>query len=306
MTTPTVPLNEKAISRARELGVRLGRLESTGNSHLPEWQAEYRQCAQEFKTILNEIVGYSRWWWWTLLASLGLSLFVLSQPTRIFAQIYFPLFPLFLILTMLLESNFRKRRALVSSALAEHVQSSKNTFLLAEATRIERNRRRAEKRQEAKAAREKDERRRVQQSRREEAIRSGIAPELVNPPGPLPGYVSPRDAEFLVAQWIRALGEPTAQVTSFVGDGGVDVESENYLAQVKHYRGKVGPAPIRELVGVSRVDGREPLFFTSGSYTGSAVIFAESSGVALFIYNTMDGTLKGANQQAEDKLGSGL
>lgn len=306
MSTPTFPLNEDLVAKARDLGTRLGRLESTGNSHLTSWQTELQECQREFQSMVKGIVGHSRWWWWALLATFIVNLFIFFQPFKVLAEMYFSLLFVWILLAWLIESDFRKRRRAATSALAAHVQDAKNSFLLAEATRKERNWRRARKREKERVARKKDEQWQRQQERRNEAIRSGVPPELVNPPEPLPGYVSPRRAEFLAAQWIRALGEPSARVTSFVGDGGVDVESDNYLAQVKHYQGKVGPAPIRELVGVSRVDGRRPLFFTSGSYTSSAVSFANSSDLPLFIYSASDGTLVGANTRAEDILNYGL
>ncbi|WP_084486098.1 restriction endonuclease [Humibacter albus] len=75
-------------------------------------------------------------------------------------------------------------------------------------------------------------------------------------------------------------GEPDATtITRFSGDGGVDVESTHYIAQVKNYSGTVGVTEMRELGGVASVDGRKPLFFTSGTYSAGAVEFANDSAL---------------------------
>jgi hypothetical protein len=150
---------------------------------------------------------------------------------------------------------------------------------------------------------------------RQEAARSydpdaerGNAPFTPGGPAPLPQPygVSHEGAEALVTAWLRYLGESDAEATRFVGDGGIDVQSQHYIAQVKNYSGSVGVAEVRELGGVGSVDGRKPLFFTSGSYASGAVDFAERCGIALFIYDARLGTLVGANSVAESALARGL
>lgn len=126
------------------------------------------------------------------------------------------------------------------------------------------------------------------------------------PPPPQPFGVSHEGAEHLCAQWMKYLGEADAEVTRFVADGGIDVGSLHYVAQVKNYTGSVGVAEVRELAGVSHDDGRKPLFFTSGSYASGAVDFASRVGIALFIYNSSEGTLTGANSIGELALARGL
>lgn len=118
--------------------------------------------------------------------------------------------------------------------------------------------------------------------------------------------VTPRGAEELVAQWMRHLGEVSAAVTAFAGDGGVDVVGQRYIAQVKHFTGNVGVAPIRELAGVAATDGRSPLFFTSNGYASGAVEFAERAGVALFVYSAERGELLGMNGRAKTLIMHGL
>lgn len=121
-----------------------------------------------------------------------------------------------------------------------------------------------------------------------------------------PFGVSDEGAEALVAQWMRWLGVYDAEVTKFVGDGGIDVESSRYIAQVKNFTGNVGIAPIRELAGVAAVDGRTPLFFTSGVYPRDSEAWAQSAGIYLFTYEVKTAKLSANNQLARNALGSGL
>ncbi|WP_219949732.1 restriction endonuclease [Salinibacterium sp. M195] len=118
--------------------------------------------------------------------------------------------------------------------------------------------------------------------------------------------VTPRGAESLVAQWMRHLGEVNAEVTAYQGDGGVDVAGARYIAQVKHFVGSVGVAPVRELAGVANDDGRRPLFFTSNGYSSGAVKFADRSGIALFVYSAEAAELRGINPSAFELMERGL
>ena len=132
---------------------------------------------------------------------------------------------------------------------------------------------------------------------------------LFNPalkPGKQQFGVSDEGAESLVAQWMRWLGVYDAEVTKYVGDGGIDVESRRYIAQVKNFNGNVGIASIRELAGVAAVDGRTPLFFTSGVYPRGADSWAQDAGIYLFTYDAKTAKLSANNQLARDALGSGL
>lgn len=125
-------------------------------------------------------------------------------------------------------------------------------------------------------------------------------------PDPIASGVTPRGAEALVAQWMRHLGESGAEVTQYQGDGGVDVSGARFIAQVKHFSGSVGVAPIRELAGVATFDGRQALFFTSSGYSAGAVTFANRSGVALFVYSAERAELRGINDRALTLMESGL
>lgn len=118
--------------------------------------------------------------------------------------------------------------------------------------------------------------------------------------------MNPTQAEQFVAEWMRQLGDLDARATRATNDGGIDVESRRFIAQVKHYSTNVGVAPLRELAGVAAVDGRTPLFFTRTGYASGAVDFADNSGIALFVYDEARGFLRGANQRGQTYAARGL
>ncbi len=128
------------------------------------------------------------------------------------------------------------------------------------------------------------------------------------PPAPRPHGVDARGAEEVVAQWMRHLGEVDAELTSFTGDGGIDVRGARSIAQVKHYAKSVGVAPIRELAGVAANDPhrRIPLFFTSTGYAKGAVDFADGAGIALFVYSAERADLEAMNAKAKTLMHSGI
>lgn len=125
-----------------------------------------------------------------------------------------------------------------------------------------------------------------------EMLKDGpFGPPQAPPPGQEPQGVDDQEAERLCAKWLANLGEQNVTVTPAKNDGGLDVISSLCVAQVKNYKGSVGVAAVRELVGVASIDGRFPVFFTSGSYTKAALQFAEEAKVYLFKYDAVAGTL---------------
>ncbi|MEJ6553408.1 restriction endonuclease [Microbacterium esteraromaticum] len=126
------------------------------------------------------------------------------------------------------------------------------------------------------------------------------------PPAPQPYGVSPEGAERIVEAWMRHLGALDAEVTRYTADGGIDVASASWIAQVKHHQGVIGVAAIRELAGVAAIDGRSALFFTSTGYAEGAVDFADKAGMGLFVYSAEDGTLAARNDVAELLAKKGL
>lgn len=122
------------------------------------------------------------------------------------------------------------------------------------------------------------------------------------PPNRRPEGVNDEQAEHLCAGWLSHLGEEKVQVTRATSDGGIDILSTRCVTQVKNYKGSVGVVPVRELVGVASVDGRLPVFFTSGTYTKAAIEFAEEANVYLFRYDAEAGTLDARSSIARRAL----
>lgn len=153
------------------------------------------------------------------------------------------------------------------------------------------------------------ERRKLAEQRRGEKARkerlgveegtSSDGPPRFAEPEPLPYGVSPEGAEHLAAAWMRHLGAADAQVTAYRSDGGVDVVSSNYVAQVKHQLGAVGRPEIQQIAGIANVENKVAVFFTTNRYSSEARNFAEVAGVALFVMNPEEGTLRQVNEAAK-------
>ena len=110
-------------------------------------------------------------------------------------------------------------------------------------------------------------------------------------PYPQPYGVSPDGAERLAAAWMTYLGAIGVQVTRASRDGGIDVCSDKYVAQVKAWAGPVGVVEVRALAGIASVDHRIPLFFATTGYTAEALAFAQRAELPLFVMDPVVGTL---------------
>jgi hypothetical protein len=126
------------------------------------------------------------------------------------------------------------------------------------------------------------------------------------PPPGQPFGVSQGGAEYLVAAWMRHLGESDAGTSHETGVGRVAAASARYVAQVANDDAPVGLEAVQELVAAAAVDGRRALFFTAGSFAEDAEAFAEKSGVALLVYDAIAGTLDGANELGRAAVLDGL
>ncbi|MEV8150503.1 hypothetical protein AB0O52_20465 [Arthrobacter sp. NPDC080073] len=115
-----------------------------------------------------------------------------------------------------------------------------------------------------------------------------------------------RQAEFLAKQWMEFLGESGCVVSAATRDGGADVVSLNFMAEVKHHASVIPPAMVRAVVGVAHVEGKVPLFFARTGYTDASVEFADRAGAALFAYDFARGTLAAKSKMARRALSEGL
>lgn len=127
------------------------------------------------------------------------------------------------------------------------------------------------------------------------------------PQGPRPlapsHAMSPRDAELYVAAYMRFYGATGVAETRYSRDGGVDVDANNFVAQVKHQEANVGVKALREFYGVAMSNQKTPLFFTKHGYTKDALEFAHSNAMALFIYLPH---LEGVNEESKKYIERGM
>lgn len=113
--------------------------------------------------------------------------------------------------------------------------------------------------------------------------------------------ISPRGAEFYVADWMKFLGFEHVEVTPEEKDGGYDVIADDYIIQVKNWnKGWIGVSSLRELVGVSTVLGSKPIFFFKGNISDDALSFAEKAGVPIFSFTPETASLIGVNTLAHE------
>lgn len=126
-------------------------------------------------------------------------------------------------------------------------------------------------------------------------------------PKPNPRSIkSSYEFEHYCQSWMLYLGAEDAEVSRATGDGGVDVISEKYVAQVKLYNAPIPVAQVRDLLGTAVDFNRKPLFFASMAYSKGSVEFADRNGIALFIVDSYKGEIHAANAAAEESLKHGL
>lgn len=112
---------------------------------------------------------------------------------------------------------------------------------------------------------------------------------------------SAADAEQAAATWMRWLGIKDAEATPTGPDEGVDVLSEEAVAQVKAQMVAIGRPEVQKLLGASTRAGKRALFFSLGGYTSGAVEFADATDVALFVFD-LQGQPEPINDPAVDLM----
>lgn len=109
-------------------------------------------------------------------------------------------------------------------------------------------------------------------------------------------------AELLAVRYLRWLGFPDARRTRAGADGGVDVEGENLVAQVKYIGNGATRPMIQQLMGIASAEKKVAIFFAR-SYARTALDWGQSAGVALFRFNVR-GEVQPANERARRLLGT--
>ncbi|WP_280470633.1 restriction endonuclease [Nocardia farcinica] len=112
----------------------------------------------------------------------------------------------------------------------------------------------------------------------------------------MPYIRTPQEAERNAAARMREMGFADAAVTAGGADGGVDVRASRAIAQVKWRGGMVSRPEVQKLFGARGSDyGKQLLFFAASDYSQHAVAFADTEGIALFVYEP-DGCLAARNR----------
>jgi hypothetical protein len=93
------------------------------------------------------------------------------------------------------------------------------------------------------------------------------------------------DFENICRDWLEAWGDFNAVVTQVTGDGGIDVESTNCVAQAKFFAsGKVGRPALQQLAGAASISGKIKVFFAYGDYTNEAIEYANHENVLICLF----------------------
>jgi hypothetical protein len=107
-----------------------------------------------------------------------------------------------------------------------------------------------------------------------------------------------QDAEHNAAAWMRYWGFSDAQAKPGGADGGIDVRSRRALGQVKYQAAAVGRPELQNLFGArGRNMHQQLLFFTGSSYASTAIEYADTNDIALFVY-ALDGAMTPVNNAA--------
>ena len=109
----------------------------------------------------------------------------------------------------------------------------------------------------------------------------------------------PADFEHICRDWLEAWGDTNVFVTQISGDGGIDVISDNCVAQVKYFTtGPVGRPDLQQLAGAAIPSGKKPIFFAYNGYTKEAMSWAQQLPMYLFTFHAHSLKFQPANTHA--------
>lgn len=91
-----------------------------------------------------------------------------------------------------------------------------------------------------------------------------------------------RDAELAAAEWMRRNGWPDALATQSVADKGLDIVSDDAVAQVKWHHRPMGRPDLQKLVGAAWAHGGQALAFSRSGFSKPAVDFALDNSIGLY------------------------
>lgn len=112
---------------------------------------------------------------------------------------------------------------------------------------------------------------------------------------------TPREAELYAADFMVGTGFTNVHVTAVGPDGGIDVYSDEAVAQVKFEGKPSSRQQLQQLSGVAAHEDKFALFFSVSGYTFQAVEWATRTQMALFEFAS-DGSIEARSDIANDIL----
>jgi len=94
-----------------------------------------------------------------------------------------------------------------------------------------------------------------------------------------------RDAELVAADWMKYWGYTNVAATAVGADGGIDVVSNEAVAQVKAETSPTGRPKVQQHHGVAVSKGKTAIFFALGGFTPAARTYADENAILLFKFD---------------------
>lgn len=126
---------------------------------------------------------------------------------------------------------------------------------------------------------------------------------LVTRPQAPTAAMTPVEAEHFIVQLMLYLGAKGSTLTQYSQDGGVDCESEIFVAQVKHHNKPIGVSAVREIFAVGVSKSKVPIVFSKSGFTQGAIKFAIENQILLYSYLPL---LKGETLMSNVMLEHGM
>ena len=90
------------------------------------------------------------------------------------------------------------------------------------------------------------------------------------------------NAERVCREWMQEHGYRDARLTENGAGGGIDIVSDEAVAQIEHQTKPAGISEIQRLYGIAQATKKEALFFSTMGYTDSARKWATTHGVVCY------------------------
>ena len=127
-------------------------------------------------------------------------------------------------------------------------------------------------------------------------------PKYPDAPGAVEEGVSHEQYEAYCCSVMHHWGYMDAKTTRYSVDGGVDIESKDFVVQCKHVVGTVGAPDVQKIFGIATARGKKALIFSAGSFSKAALKFADEAGVGAVLISEINGTVRPQNAAAKEVI----